>query len=224
MKLLANVNTSTKFLVYLMRYRKIPDETIRRLPVYLRGLMFLSKEGQKSVSSQNLADFLGANACQIRKDFSYFGAFGTPGVGYKIEKLVKQVKKILKLDIVKKAALVGVGNLGSAVLAYPGFGIYDFSIAAAFDSDPKKIGRKKGNLTIEDTSKLRTLKRRGIGLAIIAVPREFAQQTANALVKVGVRGILNFSPCHITVPKKVKVITIDIAMDLARLPYYMPAN
>ncbi len=207
-----------------MRYRKIPDETIRRLPVYLRGLMLLLEEGQKSVSSQNLAGFLGVNAWQIRKDFSYFGAFGTPGVGYDIERLVKQVKKILKLDIIKKAALVGVGNLGSAVLAYPGFRIYDFRVAAAFDSDPKKIGRKKGNLTIEDTSKLRTLKRRRISLAIIAVPREAAQQTADALVKAGVRGILNFSPCHITVPKKVKVITIDIAMDLARLPYYMPTN
>jgi len=207
-----------------MRYHKIPDETIRRLPVYLRGLMLLLEEGQRSVSSQNLAGFLGVNAWQIRKDFSYFGAFGTPGVGYNIERLVKQVKKILKLDIIKKAALVGVGNLGLAVLAYPGFRIYDFRVAAAFDNDPKKVGRKIENLTIEDASKLRTLKRRRISLAIIAVPREAAQQTADALVKAGVKGILNFSPCHITVPKKVKVITIDIAMDLARLPYYMPAN
>ena len=208
----------------LMRYHRIPDETIRRLPVYLRGLILLLEEGQKSVSSQNLAGFVGVNAWQIRKDFSYFGAFGTPGVGYNIERLVKQVKKILKLDVIKKAALVGVGNLGLAVLAYPGFGIYDFNIAAAFDNDPKKVGRKIENLTIEDASKLRLLKKRKISLAIIAVPREAAQQTADALVKAGVRGILNFSPCHITVPKKVKVITIDIAMDLARLPYYMPTN
>jgi len=207
-----------------MRYHKIPDETIRRLPVYLRGLLFLSEEGYKSVSSQKLADFLGLNAWQIRKDFSYFGAFGTPGVGYKIDKLVKQVKKILKLDVLKKAALVGVGNLGSAVLAYPGFGIYDFRVAAAFDNDPKKIGRKIENITIEDTSKLQTLKKRKISLAIIAVPRDSAQKTADALVKAGVKGILNFSPCHITVPKKVKVITIDIAMDLARLPYYIPTR
>ena len=184
----------------------------------------MSEEGQKSVSSHNLADFLGVSACQIRKDFSYFGAFGTPGVGYNIDKLSKQVKKILKLDVVKKAALVGVGNLGSAVLAYPGFGIYAFTIAAAFDSDPKKVGRKKGYLTIEDTSKLRALRRRRISIAIIAVPRDSAQNTADALVKAGVRGILNFSSCHITVPKKVKVITIDIAKDLARLPYYMPAS
>ncbi|MHC4602295.1 MAG: redox-sensing transcriptional repressor Rex [Planctomycetota bacterium] len=186
-----------------MRYHKIPDETIRRLPIYLRGLLFLAEQGQESISSRNLADFLGVNSWQIRKDFSYFGDFGTPGVGYNIEKLVKQVKKILKLNVIQKAALVGVGKLGRVVLAYPGFGIYSFDIAAVL---------------------LRTLRRRKIDLAIITVPRDAAQQTTDRLVKAGVRGILNFSPCYITVPKKVKVITIDIAMDLARLPYYMPAG
>ena len=184
----------------------------------------MSEEGRTSVSSHNLADFLGVNAWQIRKDFSYFGAFGTPGVGYKIEKLEKQVKKILRLNAGNKAALVGVGNLGSAVMAYAGFGIYGFTVAAAFDTSPKKIGRKVNNIRIENVSNLQTLKKRRINIAIIAVPRDFAQKTADTLVKAGVRGILNFSPRHITVPKKVKVITIDIAMDLARLPYYMPAN
>ena len=207
-----------------MRYHKIPDETIRRLPIYLRGLLFSAEQGQESISSRNLADFLGVNSWQIRKDFSYFGDFGTPGVGYNIEKLVKQVKKILKLDVTQKVALVGVGNLGSVVLEYPGFGVYGFDIAAAFDTDPKKIGRKVKDITIEDVSNLRTLRRRKIDLAIITVPRDTAQQTADGLVRAGVRGILNFSPCYITVPKKVKVITIDIAMDLARLPYYMPAG
>ena len=207
-----------------MRYHKIPDETIRRLPVYLRGLLFLSKEGQQSISSRDLADFLGANPSQIRKDFSYFGGFGTPGVGYKVEKLAKQIEKILKLDITQKAALVGVGNLGSVVLAYQGFRIYGFDIAAAFDTDSKKIGKKLNNITIEDVSNLWTLKRRKINIGIITVPRDAAQETADALVKAGVKGILNFSPCYITVPKKVKVVTIDIAMDLARLPYYMPAS
>jgi redox-sensing transcriptional repressor len=207
-----------------MRYHRIPDETIRRLPLYLRGLVFMSEEGHKNVSSHSLADFLGINAWQIRKDFSYFGAFGTPGVGYNIKNLEKQVKKILRLNTIKKAALVGVGNLGSAVMAYAGFGIYGFRIAAAFDVSPKKIGKKINNIRIENASNLRTLKQRGINIAIIAVPRNAAQQTADTLVKAGVRGMLNFSPCHITVPKNVKVITIDIAMDLARLPYYMPAN
>lgn len=207
-----------------MRYHKIPDEAVRRLPIYLRGLLFLLEQGQQSVSSRNLADFLGVNPSQIRKDFSYFGDFGTPGVGYKTEKLIKQIKKILKLDVVQKTALIGVGNLGSAVLAYPGLGIYGLDIVAAFDNNAKKIGKKIGNLTIEDVSKLRSLRKRKIDLAIIAVPADAAQKTADALVKAGVKGILNFSPCYITVPKRVKVISIDIAMDLARLPYYMRAS
>ena len=207
-----------------MRYHKIPDEAVRRLPIYLQGLLFSSEQGQQSISSRNLANLLGVNPWQIRKDFSYFGDFGTPGVGYNVEKLAKQIKKILKLDVGHKAALIGVGNLGSAILAYPGFKIYGFDIAAAFDIDSKKVGRKVKNITIEDASNLRTLKKRKINLAIIAVHRGAAQETADALVKAGVKGILNFSPCYITVPKKVKVITIDIAMDLARLPYYMPAS
>jgi len=207
-----------------MRYSKIPDETVRRLPIYLQGLLFLSEQGRQSISSRDLADFLGANPWQIRKDFSYFGGFGTRGVGYKVEELAKQIKRILKLNVVHKTALVGVGNLGSAVLAYPGFRIYGFDIVAAFDTDSKKIGRKISNITVEDISNLWTLKRRKINIGIIAVPRDAAQETANALVKAGVKSVLNFSPCHITAPRKVKVITIDIAMDLARLPYYMPVS
>ena len=207
-----------------MRYHRIPDEAVRRLPIYLRGLLFLAEQGRQRVSSRTLADFLGANPSQIRKDFSYFGDFGTPGVGYKTETLIKQIKKILKLDLGHKTALVGVGNLGLAVLAYPGFGIYGLDIVAAFDNNAKKIGKKIGNLTVENVSNLGTLSRKGIDLAIIAVPADAAQETADVLVKAGVKGILNFSPCYITVPKRVKVISIDIAMDLARLPYYMRAS
>ncbi len=207
-----------------MRYHKIPDETIRRLPIYLRGLLFSSVQGQENISSRDLAEFLGVTPWQIRKDFSYFGDFGTRGVGYDTENLAKQIKKILKLDVVRKIALIGAGNLGSAVLAYQAFGTYGLEVAAVFDTNAEKIGKKIEDVVIEDASNLRTLKRRKIDLAIITVPREAAQETADALVEAGVRGILNFSPCYITVPKKVKVITIDIAMDLARLPYYMPAS
>jgi redox-sensing transcriptional repressor len=207
-----------------MRYHKIPDETIRRLPIYLRRLLFLPGKEQQSLSSRDLADFLGVNPAQIRKDFSYFGDFGTRGVGYKVENLVKQIRKILKLDIVHKAALVGVGNLGKVVLAYQGFKIYGFEITAAFDITPRKIGRKISNILIENVSNLYTLKKKKIDIGIITVPRGAAQGTAEALVKAGVKGILNFSPCYIAVPKKIKVITIDIAMDLARLPYYIPSH
>ena len=180
--------------------------------------------GEKSISSLKLAEIVAVNPWQIRKDFSYFGEFGVRGVGYDIKKLIEQISKILKLDTGRKAALVGVGNLGSAVLSYPGFSIYGFTIAAAFDADQKKIGKKKNNITIEDISTLSTLKKRNIDIGIIAVPQSAAQQTADALVQAGVNGILNFSPCYINVSKKIKVITIDIAMDLARLPYYMPTG
>lgn len=207
-----------------MKNRRIPDETIRRLPIYLRGLLFLQEKGQKNISSSDLADFIGTYPWQIRKDFSYFGDFGVRGIGYNIEKLAKEIKKILKLNVVQKAALVGVGNLGSAFLTYPGFGQYGFNVSVAFDNDPKKVGRKINDIIIKNVSNIKTLKKRRIKLGIIAVPRQAAQDTADKLVKAGITGILNFSPCYITVPKKVKVITIDIAMDLARLPYYMPAN
>jgi redox-sensing transcriptional repressor len=207
-----------------MRYHKIPGEAVRRLPIYLRGLLSLTEQGTKNISSHNLADFLGVNHWQIRKDFSYFGGFGTPGMGYDVDRLIKEIRKILKLDLVHKAALVGVGNLGSAVLAYPGFRIYGFEIVAAFDNDPKKIGKKIANITVENVSKIQTLQKRKIDLGIITVPCEAAQETLDALVKAGVTGILSFSPCHKTSRKKLKVITIDIAMDLARLPYYMPAS
>ena len=203
-----------------MKYYRIPDETVRRLPVYLRGLSFLAGQGKTSISSKDLAELVGAHPWQIRKDFSYFGDFGIRGVGYEVGNLSKQIKKILKLDVVHKAALVGVGNVGSAVLTHPGFETYSFDIAAAFDINPKKVGRKIENVVIEDISNLETLRRRKIRLGIIAVPRQAAQETADKLVDVGIRGILNFSPRYITVPKKIKVITIDIAMDFARLPYY----
>lgn len=186
--------------------------------------MLACEHDKKNVSSKDLADYVGVYPWQIRKDFSYFGDFGTRGVGYNVTKLTKEIKKILKLNNVQKAALVGVGNLGMAILAFPGFRIYGFDIAAAFDNNPQKVGRKIEEITIESISRLGTIKRRNIKLAVMAVPRRAAQKTADLLVDAGVRGILNFSPKYLVVPKKVKVITIDIAMDMARLPYYMPAG
>ena len=205
-----------------MRYHRIPDETVRRLPVYLRGLIVSADQGREHISSQSLADFVGVDAWQIRKDLSYFGDFGTPGVGYNIERLARGIKKTLRLDTIRRAALVGVGDLGSALLSYPGFRMYGLDIVAAFDTDPKKIGRTVGGVQIEDPAQIGTLRHRDISLAIVAVPRAAAQATVDQLVAAGVRGILNFAPSKVTAPKRVKVITLDIAMELARLPYYIP--
>lgn len=192
--------------------------------MYLRGLLLFAEQGLQDVSSHKLAGLVHTNSPQIRKDLSYFGAFGTPGVGYDIGKLAKRLRSILKLNATNRAALVGAGNLGSALLKYPGFSAYGLKIAAIFDKDHRKIGKTVKNIKVQDVSKLSTLKKKGITLAIIAVPASAAQKIADKLVAVGVNGILNFAPYYLDVPKKVKVITIDIAMDLARLPYYLPAG
>lgn len=207
-----------------MRYHKIPDETVRRLPVYLRGALHLSQQGRESTSSRELADLIGVEPSQIRKDFSYFGDFGVRGVGYNLDNLIRHVNRILRLNTDPKAALVGVGNLGSALLAFPGFRKYGLEIAAAFDSDKRKIGRRKSGVLIEDVAALHTVGTRGIHLGIVAVPEIVAQDIVDTLARAGIKGILNFSPRYVTVPRGVKVITIDIAMDLARLPYYVPAG
>jgi len=207
-----------------MRYRKIPDEAVRRLPMYLRGLLLCGRQGMENVSSRKLAELLHISSAQIRKDLSYFGAFGTPGVGYETAKLAKQIRGILKLAEPNNAALVGLGNLGSALLKYTGFSAYGLEISAVFESSPDKIGKTVRNVKVQDVSKLSTLKNKGIKLGIIAVPASAAQEVAEALVEAGIRGILNFAPFYLDVPKKVKVITIDIAMVLARLPYYLPAS
>ena len=207
-----------------MRYRKVPDETIKRLPIYLRRAIHLSEEGVKCVSSKEFASLLGVTPWQIRKDLSYFGGFGTCGVGYNVENLVSHIREILRLDVVRKAALVGVGNLGSAILAFPGFRPYWLDIAAAFDIDKRKVGKKLNGLVVENVALLGTLKERRIDMGIIAVPDDAAQNIADDLIKVGVKAILNFAPLYIEVPKRVKVITIDIALYLARLPYYVPSK
>jgi redox-sensing transcriptional repressor len=204
-----------------MKYHKIPDETIRRMPMYLRALSLLEEESQDFISSRQLAQRLHLNPPQIRKDLSYFGAFGTRGIGYPVNSTAEQIRGILKLDIQQNAALIGAGRLGTAIAAYPGFSLFGFKIAAIFDNAPDKIGRRVRQLTIEDIAGLNTLKARNIHLAILAVPAEAAQSCADALVRTGVKGILNLSSCYLNVPQRVKVVSIDIAMELGILPYYI---
>ena len=205
-----------------MRYSKIPDETVRRLPIYLRGLQLFTEQGYERVSSKKLAEWLRIKPTQLRKDLSYFGDFGVPGVGYDPKKLALAIRSILNLDVPHKAVLVGCGNLGMALLKYTGFQDFGLQIAAVFDNDPKKIGRKLRHYEIEDVEKISELEKRGIFLAILAVPPESAQPVSNELIKAGVQGILNFAPHQLDVNRHVKVININIGMDFARLPYYLP--
>jgi len=204
-----------------MRYRKIPDETVRRLPQYLRAVSFVHKQGCKYVSSQELAERLHMKSPQIRKDLSYFGAFGVKGTGYPVETLLGRIREILKLNTPQKAALIGAGRLGKALASYPGFRLYGFDIVEVFDSSPRKIGRKIGGVEIKDVAHLGDLGKRGIRLALLAVPAGAAQEIAERLAEAGVRGILNLAPCYLKLPKRIKVVTIDIAMELGILPYYV---
>jgi len=207
-----------------MRYHKIPDETIGRLPVYLRQLLLLQQQGGVCVSSNDFSNLVYTTGSQIRKDFSYFGDFGIRGKGYDVKRLIKETKKILKLNSFRVVALAGAGKLGSAILGYPGFKKYGFKVSCAFDANKKKIGKKIHGLTVHSDSRINSLEKRKIKLAIIATPSDVAQNVTDKLVKAGVNGILNFAPCTLTAPKKVKIINIDIAIDLATLPYYLSST
>jgi redox-sensing transcriptional repressor len=190
----------------------------------LRASLELARQGTNRVSSQRLAEHLGVNPWSIRKDFSYIGDLGTRGMGYDTRTLVHRIRKILKLDVARSAVLVGAGKLGSALLEYGGFGRYGLHIVAAFDRDQGTVGRTIGGVRVEHVNKLPMLESRRIDMGIIAVPEESAQDVANAILEAGIRGILSFSAGYIVVPRNVKVITIDIAMDLARPPYYLSGS
>ena len=207
-----------------MRYHKVPDETIRRLPVYLRGLCSFTNDSYHSISSQQLADKLHIKPPQLRKDLSYFGDIGTPGVGYDIEKLKKHIQSVLQLNHTHSAALIGYGNLGAALLKYTGFKTFCIEINAIFDNDQHKTGHVVQNIKIERMSKISTLRRKSISIAILAIPAVESQGVTDKLVEAGVGGILNFSPSYLSVPHHVKVINIDIGVSLACIPYYLPAG
>ncbi|MCF7973657.1 MAG: redox-sensing transcriptional repressor Rex [Phycisphaerae bacterium] len=205
----------------IMRYARIPDQTIRRLPLYLRALFLMAEQGQTEVSSKDLSEHVGVHAWQVRKDFSFFGEFGRPGVGYQVSWLTDQIKTILRLDSEKKAVLVGVGNLGAAVLSFSGFNKYNLTIIAAFDADVNKIGQTVGGVEIRDVACLDSVGELNATLAVITVPGQVAQAVVDPLVNVGIRGILNFTSCRLIVPDQIRVTNIDIGMDLASLPYYI---
>lgn len=200
----------------------IPDIVISRLPIYLRALERLSQEGFEVTSSHELGRRLGISSAQIRKDLSHFGGFGKQGTGYKIAYLKDQLRQVLKVEREWEVALVGAGDLGSAVARYKGFSERGFHIAYVFDSAPEKVGRQIGQFTIQPIDQLAAIiSERGIKIAMIAVPAERAQDVANTLVEAGVRAILNYAPINLTVPDNVHVQYIDPVLHLQRMTYYL---
>lgn len=200
----------------------IPDVVVRRLPIYARSLNYLSAEGVRSVSSQELGERIGVTAAQIRKDLSYFGEFGKQGIGYNVEYLLGHIRRILGLNDMWSVVLVGAGSLGQAIARYEGFRSRGIDIVGVFDNDPDKIGLDLGNLTVQSDSELpAVLKQQHIRLAIVAVPATRAQDVVHVLVKNGIQGILNYAPIVVQVPDNVWVRHIDPVALLHSMTYYL---
>jgi redox-sensing transcriptional repressor len=204
-----------------MKPVKIPEKTITRLSIYLRCLEELEVDGIASVSSKQLAERFGLNSAQVRKDLAYFGQFGVRGLGYYIAELKHNLERILGLKQDWEVALIGVGNLGSALIAYKGFQARGFRISLAFDSDPAKVGQQIDGVVVMDAAKLvPTLRKKKVKIAVVAVPAPAAQSVAELLVDSGVTAILNFAPTQLVVPEGVKVQNVDLSVLLKTLSYH----
>ena len=202
----------------------IPEVVVLRLPRYIRVLKELLREEIATISSERLGRRLHISAAQIRKDLSYFGRFGKQGQGYKVEGLLDELSRILGVDRQWNVCLVGVGRLGRAVVGYPGFAPEGFQIVAAFDNSPMVIGESLGSLHVQPMEELNeTIKANGIGIAIVAVPADQAQEVIDRLVDCGIRSILNYAAITANVPSGVWVRNIDPVIALQSMTYYLQA-
>lgn len=202
--------------------RKIPKAVIKRLSLYSRVLQAMEMRSVEKISSMELGEKLGLNPAQVRKDLAYFGQFGVRGVGYYVAELRKSIKRILGTDREVRVGLIGVGNLGLALLSYGGFARQGFKIVAAFDNDKRKVGSVKNNIEIFNVREIEEkIKVRAIDIAILAVPAEAAQEIADRVVKAGINAILNFVPTRLVVPDDVKVHYVDLAIEIESLTYYL---
>ena len=184
----------------------------------------MQKEGKNIASSYEIAERAEVLDSQVRKDLSLFGHFGIGGKGYNINELRTKIEQIVGKNRVWRMAVIGVGNLGSALLGYPQFKKEGFEIIAAFDSDLRKVGKMCSGLLVEDVKDLaKAVKRKKIHIGIIAVPAHAAQEVANSLVKARIRAILNFAPCRLGVSEKVKVLNVDFCLNIEVLTHFLTA-
>jgi redox-sensing transcriptional repressor len=200
----------------------IPRKTIYRLSIYLRCLARLKENGIGTVSSEALAKAAGVKPTQLRKDLAYFGTFGTRGLGYDVTELSKKIAEELGTSSLQPVILVGVGNLGLALLSYRGFEKEGFEIIAAFDAEPRRRRDKKIKQPVIGMEQLpEFIREHNVKMAILSVPTAVAQAVANLLMESGIMGILNFAPIVLTVPEDVMVNNVNLAIELENLSYFI---
>ncbi len=201
---------------------KVPIPTLERLTTYLRCLIDIGANGTETISSAQIERQTSVNAAQFRKDLSYFGEFGKPGVGYNVAELEGRIARILQIHKVQAIVLVGAGNLGSALMGYPGLKEHKFHIVTAFDSDPHKIGRRLWDIDVLDLRRVGEVNEvLGARIAILAVPAQAAQAVTEKLVEAGIGAILNFAPIILRVPRTVVVRNVSFLQELAVLSYHL---
>ncbi len=203
----------------------MPIPTLERLATYLRYLIDLDASHVETISSTDVEKQTGINAAQFRKDLSYFGEFGKPGVGYNVYELQGRIARILKIDQMQPVIVLGAGNLGTALIRYPGLREHKFNIAGAFDNDPGKVGTRLGDIVVQHVGDLgednQTL---GARIAIIAVPASAAQSVVDDAIAAGVRVILNFAPIILRVPDRIVVRNVSFLQELAVLSYHLSSD
>jgi redox-sensing transcriptional repressor len=200
---------------------EIPRKTIYRLSIYLRCLARLRDNGIGTVSSEALAKAAGVKSTQLRKDLACFGTFGTRGLGYDVAELSRKIADELGTSRLQPVILVGAGHLGLALLSYRGFEKEGFEIVAAFDAEPARRREKEIKQPIYGMDELPSfVKEQNVKMAILTVPAAAAQEVANRLVQAGIAGILNFSPMMLSVPERVMVNNVNLAIELENLSYF----
>jgi redox-sensing transcriptional repressor len=200
----------------------IPDGVIERLPSYLTALIQLRQAGQSTASSARLGELTEVNPAQIRRDLTHFGSFGRRGIGYDIGSLIDHIQRILGTDHTHRLALVGAGNLGSAIASYGGLSKHGFLVTAIFDVDPRKVGTRIGDTLVQHLDEMRkTVSSQSIRIGVIAVPMEAAQGVADAMSAAGIRVILNYTPVIVSVPESVTLHNTDPALELLHTLHYL---
>lgn len=203
-----------------MKGEGVPAPVVHRLSLYLRELEGLAGRGVDKISSRQIARDLHVTAAQVRKDLAYFGQFGRPGVGYRVQPLCEELRRILGTDHTWNVIVVGAGDLGRALLRYRGFRRKGFHLVAAFDVAGSKVGRKVGSVSVHHIDEMpRIVREDDVKLAVVAVPADAAQKVTDRLCRAGVRGILNFAPATLETPDGVAVGPVDLAAHLEQLSF-----